>query len=143
MARNRKIMEIQIIKFSPLSISSFPSFHRLFSSPNCFYSFRLSFSFLKMEKNCWWICLYSAGCIQHWWPYHKCKCYRAFNILLPNTPNWTGIPLTLTKEHTNYTCTNRGKYRWSDHQDNYFYIIMIYTAASKILQNLSAGYRKY
>lgn len=121
--KNNADSKFQTIKFYRLSVVSQVSI--VFFLLLMFVLFRLSFSFLKMEKICWWICLYSAGCIQHWWPYHKCKCYRAFNILLPNTPNWTGIPLTLTKEHTNIHMHKKGKYRWTTHrQGNYFYIIM-------------------
>lgn len=30
---------------------------------------------------------YSAGCLQHWGPYHQCKCNRAINFLLQISPN--------------------------------------------------------
>ncbi|KAL2669089.1 hypothetical protein AAZV13_01G167800 [Glycine max] len=33
--------------------------------------------------------LVSQGSLQHWRSYHKCKCNRTSDILLPNTPHWT------------------------------------------------------
>lgn len=101
--RKMKIHTINVLLTSVVSQVSIVLF------PVLMFVLSLSFSLLSENgKICWWSYLFSAGCVQHWWPCHKCKCYRAFSILLPNTPNWTGIHLLLLKNIQRHMHRYRG-----------------------------------